>query len=418
MPATFPPIDDELLAGVRSGDERALERLFRDHFDALTYEAKQSLDDAFFAPKVVESVFVRAWARRAEFDSPSALERFLHESVHEAAIRDNGRRAALRRHPGHDSGAHRAVHQSAPPSVDDAWARLSAAIHAGDHATPAEAGVKARRARHATAEHMANVARRRSPLATAAYMLGIVGVVAGLLYSLFRDTPEKKTGRLLASADAHEIMTKYGQVGTTTLDDGSKATIGADSKLRIPPGYGTQVRAVRVAGTASFQVAPGHALPFEVRVGNAAVIATGTTFAVAFDTGAKIVTIRVAEGAVNVRAGTNQKALAAGQSMLVDDAGTMKDGDPNAVAEALGWIDGKLVIHDRTLRQALELARRWYSIALIPSDMALMERKVSVDAPLESSREMIADLESSGSMQFGWEDKTMVLYDASAKRKK
>jgi hypothetical protein len=46
--------------------------------------------------------------------------------------------------------------------------------------------------------------------------------------------------------------------------------------------------------------------------------------------------------------------------------------------------------------------------------MSLMERKVSVDAPLDSSKSMIADLEASGNMKFGWEDKTMVLYDAAA----
>jgi hypothetical protein len=45
--------------------------------------------------------------------------------------------------------------------------------------------------------------------------------------------------------------------------------------------------------------------------------------------------------------------------------------------------------------------------------MSLMERKVSVNAPLDSSTVMIADLERSGSMKFGWEDKTMVLYDVA-----
>lgn len=40
-----------------------------------------------------------------------------------------------------------------------------------------------------------------------------------------------------------------------------------------------------------------------------------------------------------------------------------------------------------------------------------MDRKVSIDASLDSSKEMIADLEESGKLKFGWDDKTMMLYD-------
>ena len=44
------------------------------------------------------------------------------------------------------------------------------------------------------------------------------------------------------------------------------------------------------------------------------------------------------------------------------------------------------------VRHALEQTRRWYGIALVPADQALMDRKVSIDASLDSSKEMIADL--------------------------
>ncbi|MBK6304674.1 MAG: hypothetical protein IPF47_02685 [Gemmatimonadetes bacterium] len=121
--------------------------------------------------------------------------------------------------------------------------------------------------------------------------------------------------------------------------------------------------------------------------------------------------MRVEEGSVNFRFGEVVKPVAAGQAMMVDAKGAFSEADKSAQDEALAWTSGRLVVVNRTLRQALEQTRRWYGIALVPSDQALMERKVSIDASLDSSKEMIADLEESGSMKFGWDDKTMMLYD-------
>jgi len=414
MPATFAPIPDDVVAGLRSGDEQALQRLFRDHYDALIDEAKILLDDPSYAPRAVESAVLRAWSHRQEFNTPRDLEEFLHKSVHEAAVRDKSRRAGIHRLEEHEGiHAQRAARNASMPTVDEAWARVHAALHAPAVDTKASAAAKASMSRHAAAEHMAQVAKKTSPLVTLGYGALLAAVVAAILFTLFRDTPEKKTGRALASSESTEIISKYGQIGSTTLDDGSKVTIGADSKIRIPPQFNREVRAVAINGTAAFEVAAGE-LPFEVRIGNAAFIATGTKFAVSYDTGSKTVVGRVTEGTVNVRIGEAVTPLATGKAIAIDGSGATREPSAAEVDEALAWLDGRFVVHDRTLRQALDQTRRWYGLALVPSDMSLMDRKVSVDAKLEGSKEMIADLEESGNLKFGWDDKTMMLYDASA----
>ena len=248
---------------------------------------------------------------------------------------------------------------------------------------------------------------------TALYLVGAVAVVAGILYGLFRETPEGKLSRYLKRDESSEVISKFAQVGSITLDDGTKVTIGADSRLRTPPGFNTDVRGVRVVGTASFDVAQQGELPFEVRLGEVAVQATGTRFAVNFDTATTTAMVRVDEGTVNVRFGRTVRPVATGKALEVDGAGNMREPEKTALDEALAWTSGRLIVVDRPLRQALEQTRRWYGIALIPNDMALMDRKVSVDAPLDSSKVMISELERTGNMVFGWEDKTMVLYDAS-----
>ena len=411
MPAPFTPISNEVLAGVREGAEPALERLFREHYQALLEEAKENLDEAAFAPRIVEAAVLRAWDKHAEFQSPEELESFLHSAVHEAAIREKSRRAGLHRMESHEGVAHVVRRPEARiPTVDEAWKHLHAALHPAPR-DPAHAADVAGASRHAAAEHMAAVAKRRSPLVTMGYIGAVVVTVAALLYGIFRESPEAKVTRFLKSSDAREIISKFGQIGTVTLDDGSIVKIGADSHLLIPPGFPSEVRAVRVTGTGSFQVAAGT-LPFEVRLGEVAVVATGTRFAVDYDTATHAALVRVDEGSVTVRAGETQHPLTAGQALVVNEEMVASEPPKAVVDEALAWTGGRLVVVDRPLRHALDQARRWYSIALVPHDMSLLERKVSVDAPLDSSTVMIADLERSGNMKFGWDDKTMTLYDA------
>jgi ferric-dicitrate binding protein FerR (iron transport regulator) len=411
MPATFTPISTDVLAGVREGAEPALERLFREHYQALIEEAKENLDEAAFAPRIVEAAVLRAWDKHEDFQSPEALEAFLHNAVHEAAIREKSRRAGLHRMESHEGVAHVVRRPEVRiPSVDEAWKHLQGALHPAP-LDAAHAADVAGASRHAAAEHMAAVAKRRSPLVTIGYIGAVVVTVAALLYGIFRESPTAKVTRFLKSSDSREIISKFGQIGTVTLDDGSTVKIGADSHLLIPPGFPNEVRAVRVTGTGAFQVAAGT-LPFEVRLGEVAVVATGTRFAVDYDTTTHVALVRVDEGSVMVRAGETQRPLSAGQSLVVDDKLAASEPPKAVVDEALAWTDGRLVMVDRPLRHALDQARRWYSVALVPHDMSLMERKVSVNAPLDSSTVMIADLEKSGNMKFGWNDNTMTLYDA------
>ena len=410
MPATFTPLTNDVLDGVRRGDEKTLERLFRSHFDALVEEAKAHLDDATLAPRVVETAVLRAWEKHESFETTASLEEFLHHAVHEGAIREKSRRAALHRFESHEGVHVNRANGHAAATVDEAWQHIANTLHAPPP-DAASMAAKAEMSRHNAAEHMAAVGKRRSPLITLAYLLAAVAVVAGLLFTIFRESPDEKVTRFLKHPDSQEIMSKFGQIGSMTLDDGTKATIGADSKLLIPPGFNKEVRAVRVTGTASFEIAKQDLMAFEVRVGEASVVATGTKFAVNYDTATHVSLVRVEEGSVNFRFGEVVKPVAAGQAMMVDAKGAFSEADKSAQDEALAWTSGRLVVVNRTLRQALEQTRRWYGIALVPSDQALMERTVSIDASLDSSKEMIADLEESGSMKFGWDDKTMMLYD-------
>jgi ferric-dicitrate binding protein FerR (iron transport regulator) len=414
MPETLPRIDQEVLAGIRHGNEQALERVFRDRYPGLVQEASAQLDQPVGIPRVVEGAFRRAWEERATFATPEALDGFLHTAVREGAARERKRLATLHRF---EAGAHVHVpaHATPTPTVDEAWSHLVATLHAPP--PDPKAAAHAREAsRHAGAEHVAAIAKRRVPVVP--IVLGVIIaalVVAPLLWATRRG-PEAAATRALASSDVRVVSTLPGQQASVTLLDGSRAALGADSKLVIAPDFGSTVRAAKLDGTALFTVAPGNRHPFQVRAGNASVTATGTTFGVRAYPGDDDVTVVAREGSVSVKAAGGTQDVAAGRGLVVTKAGVLRDATAPELDRALGWMEDRLVIADRPLRDALREMSRWYGYDIKVRDTMLLNRPVTVKAGLQSPRDAVAALERSGGLKFDYEDqgRTMVLRDARA----
>jgi len=419
MPATLPRIDQDVLAGIRIGDERSLERLFRESFPTLTQEAAEKLDERAGAARVVEGAFKLLWEQRASFETPEALERFLHNTVAECAVRENKRRATLHRF---EAGAH--VHTTArpkhEPTVDEAWNHLAAALHAVD-SPEAHAAARAQAShlyKHDAAAHVASIGKRRVPVGLIALGAVVAALVATPLFWMERSSTEAAAKRALNSADVRVVSTLIGQQAAVTLLDGSKASIGADTKLVIAPDFGTTVRALKLEGAALFTVAPNHKHEFHVRTGDNSVTATGTTFSVYAYPDDEMMIVSVREGAVRVKAGKETRDVAASKGLVVTKGGEMRDASASELEEALAWTQNKVVIVDRPLRAAIKQMARWYALDLGVTDSSLLNRPVTVRADLQSSRDAISALEKSGKLAFGYdEDRKMVLRDAGAPAK-
>ena len=414
-PTTSSPIDRDVLTGFRAGDESTLERLFRERYAALTDEARQQFGETHGpAPKVVERAFVRAWEARTRFETPEALESFLHESVHEQVVRERSRIAALHRIDGHGarSVASGPAHQRAiePLPPDEAWKHVHAMLH------PASAEVRSKaldESRHEAAHHLASIAKKRSlklPLITGAV---IAAGILGALWYVDQNSEVAAISAALSAPDARLVSSGAGQIGTTQLRDGSTAKVGPDTKLTIAAGYGSgTVRAIKLdQGTASFQVRPGLKEPFAVRVRDVTIFATGTAFDVTAFQREQDIVIRVREGAVSVRADGDPRTVSAGQAVTVSDDGEIADVSGGKLDEAVSWVDGKFAVANRPLREVLPLLTRWYRIELQVRDSSLLTRPVNAAAPLDSSMAAIRSIEKSTGLKFDWDNKTMILRD-------
>ena len=417
MPATLPRIDQDVLAGIRIGDERSLERLFRETFRTLTEEAATQLDDRASAPRVVEGAFRRVWEERATFSTPEALERFLHTTVSDCAARENKRLASLHRF---EAGAHVRVpaHAKRELTVDEAWTQLAAMLHP---ATTPEAHAAARAHadklhRHDAAEHVASIGKRRLRVGPMALGAGLAAAIVAPLWWVERSSGDAAATRALASPEARVYTTVTGQQASVTLLDGSRAALGADSKLVIAPDFGTTVRATKLDGAALFTVAPGQKHEFYVRAGPATITATGTTFGVYAYPDDETAVVVVREGTVTVKADETREVQAR-RGVVVTKGGAMRDASPAELDEALGWTENRFVIANRPLRHALKAINRWYATEVVVRDSALLNRPVTVSASLQSPADAIAALEKTGKLAFGYEDdgKTRVLRDAAGR---
>lgn len=405
------PIDRDVLTGFQHGDEKALEQLFRARFEPLTQQASAALGDEAAAPKVVEGAFVRIWEERGRIDSPEALEAFLFDAVKSGAARERSRRAAAHRMGGHDNHHAATTHSSAAAvTLDDAWAHVSTALHtpANVHSPQVQDALH-EQLRHDAAVHVASLAKRPPWQLPTAIAVVLAITIFGAMRWMDRASADTAVTSALASPDGRNVSTLVAQFGSTTLLDGSKVALAADTKIRIPPNFGGAFRAIRVDGAASIDAAAAGERPLVVRVGDASVDAGNASLDVRAYAGEPAM-VRVRSGQANVKALSSgaAQAVAAGQAFVVAN-GTITPATPEQVAEAFAWADKRFVVANKPLNAVLPQLVRFYGLEMKTPDQSILTRPVTLQASLESSRELIAALEKSANVQFGYEGKTMVL---------
>jgi ferric-dicitrate binding protein FerR (iron transport regulator) len=325
MPATFSPIDREAFVALQQGEERTLERLFRDHYAALVEEARPIVGDDASASKVVERAFARAWKERGQFETPETFTAFLHEAVHDQAKVMLHRRVMLHRIEEHEGAhAHASPVSAAAIPVDDAWKHVDEAIHATALDRKALAREQHEHSRHEAAHNMAAVAQPRSWKVPAAIGAAVLAALVVLFWVVDRAGAEKAIVSSVNSPETQVLKSGTGQRGNIPLDDGSKVAIGADSKLFVAPRFGARMRALKLEGTASFTVAPKADMPFHVLAGPAMITAAGTVFLVqAYPGDAALLQVR--DGSVEVKRDEETRAVAKGQALVIPATGAMHE---------------------------------------------------------------------------------------------
>ena len=412
MPAT-PPADSP--SGQLLTDTKVLERIFRASYDKWVKDAKGRLGEkSGAAPRIVSKAFHLAWQDRKRFHSQDELDAFIGAQVHHGATREVSRSAGLHRMDAIGGGSSKAKHEQHDLSVDEAWSRLEGTLQGG---APEAYRERASTARHEAADHMKAIGKERN--LTWMYVAGgvILVVAIGLVAIVRRGGEERSVTQALAAENARKYDMSYGQMVNIELADSTKVLLGPESRLTVPNQFGVGLRTVRIDGSANFDVKIAGTQPFEVRAGNASIIARGTKFTVTRYTRDDSVTIvNVKEGTVDIKFGENVRNVGTGLSYLITDSGEMRVPSTEQIQDAAAWVDGTVIITGRPLRYVIPMMKRWFGLEIRVPDEQLLDRIVFLSAPMNSRMEAIKAVEKSAGVKFTYVGDNMVFQDTTPSR--
>ena len=163
-------------------------------------------------------------------------------------------------------------------------------------------------------------------------------------------------------------------------------------------------------GTTTCTITPGVA----ITAGDALVVATGTSFSVRSYPEDSATTVVVSEGKVEVRQGTDIRSLDAGSAVYVGVGVAPRLASPSERDDADAWRNGNITITNRQLRDVLPELKRWYNLDIKVPEGALLARKVTLRASLDSSRQAIRGVEQSAGLRFDYDGPTMIFRDATS----
>lgn len=174
-----------------------------------------------------------------------------------------------------------------------------------------------------------------------------------------------------------DAVTGTGEVRAVPLADGSLASLGPDSAIRVDYSDGER-RISLLRGQAWFDVRHDAARPFRVTARDVQTTDIGTAFEVRLDPGN--IRVGVASGIVRVdyakSAPPISERLTAGQSLVIEASGAVAR-ESTAPSLVGAWRDGQFAVQDRPMREVIEALRPWYGGMILVRSDTLPDRRVT-----------------------------------------
>jgi len=207
------------------------------------------------------------------------------------------------------------------------------------------------------------------------------------------------------------LASAAGEIRKIPLADKSVASLNSASQIEVDLTPARR-RIVLTRGEALFQVAKNPDRPFIVEAGNARIQAVGTAFGVnRKGDGAEVL---VTEGVVEVwntdNTGVRQR-LNAGQSTFVSEiaAAMVVASAPADVERKLAWHEGKIILDNETLSDAVTEFNRYNSTKLFIADPAIRDRRLAGQYRLDQPEDFADTVHTLLDIPVSRTDKAIVL---------
>jgi transmembrane sensor len=293
-----------------------------------------------------------------------------------------------------------------PPQWDkgEVWGRLAHHIPGAEISAPKATNPALVLRRPLLTRYRRRPRRSWSYLAMAATVLLLAG--GGTYVTMHR--PSQSV--IPAAEPMREIATTRGQQATLDLADGTRVTLAADSKLRIPPTFdrvgtdGVSRRDVELTGRAFFDVVHDTTRPFVVHTTTAVTKDVGTSFVISAYPEAHMTEVVVVSGSVglwdrprvsvldNGRRFRPLMVLTRGDLATLDTNGTARRARNVSLATYTSWMHGELVFDRVPVSVAIQELDRWYDIDVHITDPALRAQRITARIRGETASEAMQHL--------------------------
>lgn len=251
--------------------------------------------------------------------------------------------------------------------------------------------------------------RTRQLMRVAAVLL-IAGLL-GLVSYQYGSQSQPETGEQAL----REISTEKAQRANSTLGDGTRVLLNADSKMTLPSEFASDVREVFLEGEAYFDVAGNPDKPFVIHSGASVIRVLGTSFSVRSypeDEGVRVV---VQEGRVFFEAeGAEalQKAVLSanelGRFSLKSDRIETRQVDDMELY--LSWREGYLKFRETPMHKVATALERRYGIEVAFSHQELREKSLTALLKSRSIRNVLDVIAMSLNIEYELEDNNVTFY--------
>ncbi len=211
-----------------------------------------------------------------------------------------------------------------------------------------------------------NIFRRMQKVA-AILAIPLLGVSAYLLYTVNRE-----------NSAIIELSTTTGMVSSVTLPDNSKVWLNSNSTIKYPAKFSGKERRVELCGEAYFDVAEDRRNKFVVEAKNVEVEVYGTEFNVEAYGEDHIIRTTLVEGSVGLKydAPGDQKQIirmVPNQIVSYDSRSKSLSMDAGNAQVNSSWKNGKIVLRDTSLEDALRIIGNKYNVSFSILDRQLLD---------------------------------------------
>ena len=177
------------------------------------------------------------------------------------------------------------------------------------------------------------------------------------------------------------VKTTTGMVSSVVLPDSSKVWLNSNSELRYPVRFAGRTRSVNLKGEAFFDVEKSEGRKFVVNAGDIQVEVLGTEFNVeAYPEKGRVTRTTLVSGSVRMsyvsEHGQEQKvSMLPGQQASYDsESGSVRLIEVNT-AIASSWKDGRIVLDDTPLADALRMIENRYNVKFLIRNKDLLRNR-------------------------------------------